>query len=94
MRGLVIHYQGKVRRALEGRGNDGRLDVRVVTPVPLNDDTTRLGRVAQRPLYFVFNFDGRPFASSKNVRVTSGRRYPDVEHWFIVPERERLMLSL
>lgn len=94
MRGLVVHYQGKVKRALEGRGNDGRLDVKVVTPVPVNGGTARLGRAAQRPVYFIFNFDGRPFAASKNVRITNGRRYPNVEHWFIGPERERLMMSL
>lgn len=88
MRGLVFHYQGKFRRALEGRGNYGRLEVRVITPLPLNGETAGLDRATQRPVYFVFNFDGRPFAASRNVTLASGRRYPNVEHWLILPERK------
>ncbi len=89
MKGIVIHYQGKVRRALEGRGNCSWLDIRVINPVPLNQETAALGCVAQRPLYFVFNFNGRPFAASQNVVLTKGRRYAGVEHWFIMPERKQ-----
>ena len=92
MRGLVVHYQGKVRRALEGRGNDSRLDVTVINPVPLSETEAKLGRATQRPVYFVFHFDGRPFAASRNVKLTRGRRYPDVEHWFVLPELERQAL--
>ncbi len=33
MKGIVVHYQGKVRRALEGRINERRLEVRVANPV-------------------------------------------------------------
>jgi len=89
MKGIVIHHQGKVRRALEGRTTDGRLEIETITPVPFNQDMERLGCATRRPIYFTFSFGGRPFAASQNVMLAKGRRYPDVEHWFIMSEPER-----
>jgi hypothetical protein len=89
MRGVIVHYQGGVRRAIYGRDNEGRLNVRVINPVPAQDEKSAPGCAAQRPIYFVFEFNGRPFAASHNVTLTKGRKYPDIEHWFVMPEHRQ-----
>ena len=86
MKGIVVHYQGKVRRTLEGQHNKGRLEVRVVNPIPSLQTQTAGGRAPQHPVYFVFELDGRPVAASRNVVLVRGRRYPEVEHWFVMPD--------
>ncbi len=86
MKGIVVHYQGKVRRRLEGQHNKGRLEVRVINPVPSGQAKTVGGRAAQHPVYFVFEFDGRTIAASRNVTLAKGRRYPEVEHWFVMSD--------
>ena len=91
MKGIVIHYQGKIRRALEGRVSDGRLDVKTITPVPLRQETVGVGCATRRPVYFVFSFGEQRFAASQNVMLTKGRRYPDVEHWFVMAEPKQLL---
>ncbi len=89
MKGIVVHYQGRVRRAVgEGRGK-GRLGVRVIYPVPAQHAGAGHGINAARPVCFVFELDGRVIASSRNVTLTKGRRYPEVEHWFVMPEHSR-----
>jgi hypothetical protein len=85
MKGIVIHHQGKIRRALEGRIRIGRLEIKAITPVPLKQEGTTRG-VVRRPVYFVFSIGGRTFAASQNVTLRKGRRYPDVEHWFVLSE--------
>ena len=84
MRGIVIHYENNIRRAIEGKVTQGRLSVRPILAVaPPQRETTA------RPLSFVFYEDGRVIAKSSRVLVTSGRRYPGVEHWFVLPEGVR-----
>ena len=81
MRGIVIHHQGGVRRHVEGRATGGRLSVRpVLSPLPPGSGITT------RPASFVFEDGGRVVAQSSRVLLTRGRRYPAVEHWFVLPE--------
>jgi len=92
MEGIVIHYNGRIKRFLRGRDNDTRLDVRAVAPVqkpfagPVLIDEPRPRNFGERPLYFVFTIDGRTIAASRRVSLMKGRRYPGVEHWFVLPD--------
>ncbi len=92
MEGVVIHYNGRIRRFLRGRDNDTRLDVRAVTPVQkpfagqAHIKEPRPRDYGERPLYFVFTIDGRTIAASRKVSLMKGRRYPGVEHWFVLPD--------
>ena len=83
MKGIVIHHQGKIWRALQGRSSVGRFAVLAITPVPFKQEETSRGFAARRPVYFVFTVGGRTIATSQNVTVRNGRRYPGVEHWFM-----------
>ena len=81
MIGTVIHHPKGVVRALGGRAGGGRLSVRPVLAVaPLG------GLVASRPVTYVFYEGERVIAKSSRLLLTRGRRYPDVEHWFVLPE--------
>jgi len=86
MKGIVIHHQGKIWRALQGRSSLGRFAVLAITPLPCKQEETSRGFAARRPLYFVFSVGGRTIATSQNVTVRNGRRYPGVEHWFMRSE--------
>ncbi len=99
MEGVVIHYNGRIRRSLRGRVNDIRLDVQVVTAVQktftgqahVEERPTR--DFGERPLYFVFTIDGRTIAASRRVSLMKGRRYPGVEHWFVLPDEPLRLTS-
>ncbi len=94
MKGIVIHHQGKIWRSLEGRVSIGRLEVKAITSVPWKQEGTSRGCAVRRPMYFVFSVGGRTFAASQNVTLRKGRRYPDVEHWFVLSEsRQHLELN-
>ena len=82
MRGIVIHHQKGVVRALSGRAGGGRLSVRPVLAVPPS------GEMSSRPVTYVFYEGERVIAQSPRVLLLRGRRYPDVEHWFVLPEAE------
>ncbi len=82
MRGIVIHHQKGVVRALSGRAAGGRLSVRPVLAVPPS------GEMSSRPVTYVFYEGERVIATSSSVLLTRGRRYPEVEHWFVLPEAE------
>ena len=84
MKGIVIHHQGKIWRALEGRVGIGHLAIKAITPVPLKLEGTTRG--IRRPIYFTFSVGGRTLAASQNVTLRKGRRYPEVEHWFVLSE--------
>ena len=84
MRGIVIHIGGRVRRSIGGRGNTGRLSVVPVMPAGITPS-----EVNARPVRFVFYDGDRQIASSSRVLLARGRRYPGVEHWFVLPEAER-----
>lgn len=86
MKGIVVHHQGKIWRSLEGRGSVGRLAVQAITAVPVKPEKASIGVQTRRPLYFIFSIGGRRFAASKNVTIRKGRRYPDVEHWFVLSD--------
>ncbi|CAN5490042.1 MAG: hypothetical protein H0T77_16800 [Pyrinomonadaceae bacterium] len=86
MKGIVIHHKGKIWRALEGRVSIGRLAIEAIRAVPLKPGGTSLESPVRRPVYFVFSVGGRTIAASKNVTLRKGRRYPGVEHWFVLPE--------
>ncbi|HYE65271.1 MAG TPA: hypothetical protein VD966_06795 [Pyrinomonadaceae bacterium] len=85
MRGTVIHARGHFRRCLEGRNNEGQITVKAIMPVAASQNGTEPAQ-AQRPLFYVFYYDGKSFAGSRKVVLAKGRRYPNVEHWFISPE--------
>ncbi len=89
MKGIVIHHQGRIWRALEGRVSIGRLEIKAFAPVPLKQEGMSRGCAVRRPVYFVFSVGGRTFASSQNVRLRNGRRYPEVEHWFCMSESQQ-----
>ncbi len=92
MQGVIIHYGGRIKRFLRGRENSARLGVTAVNPVPKSCETTphpgeRLPRdFWQSPLHFIFTVDSKTFAASRRVSLTKGRRYPEVEHWFVLPD--------
>lgn len=86
MKGIVIHYKGKIWRALEGRVSIGRLAIDAIPPIPMKHGGTTRERPARRPLYYVFTVGGRTIAASKKVTLIKGRRFPNVEHWFVLPE--------
>ena len=83
MNGIVIHHPEGVVRARGGRAGGGRLSVRPVLAV-----APPRGLIALRPVTYVFYEGGRVIAKSPRVLLMSGRRYPDVEHWFVLPEAE------
>lgn len=89
MKGIVIHHQGKIWRSLEGRVSIGRLAIQAITSVPLDQKGTASRFAVKRPLFFVFSVGGRTFAASQNVRLKKGRRYPNVEHWFVLPDPQQ-----
>lgn len=84
MRGIVVHSRGHFRRCLEGRNNEARLTVKAVMPVP--PQGTGCLTAQSRPVHFLFYYGSHAFAGSKRVVLLKGRRYPDVEHWFILPD--------
>jgi hypothetical protein len=92
MQGVIIHYDGRIKRFLSGRENGARLGVLTVNPVPKSFETPphpgeRLPRdFWENPLRFIFTVDGRAFATSRKVSLTKGRRYPEVEHWFVLSD--------
>ncbi len=92
MRGVIIHYDGRIKRFLQGRENGTRLSVLTVNPVPKSSETPphpgeRLPRdFWESPLRFIFTADSKTFAASRRVSLTKGRRFPDVEHWFVMPD--------
>lgn len=86
MKGIVIHHKGKLWRALEGRVNIGRLAIQAITPVPLKQEGMSHESAVRRPIYFVFSVGGRTIAAASNVTLKKGRRYPEVEHWFVPSE--------
>lgn len=86
MKGIVIHHQGKIWRALQGRNSVGRFAILAIAPVPLKQAGTSRGGAVRRPVHFVFSVGARSLATSQNVTFRNGRRYPEVEHWFMMPE--------
>jgi hypothetical protein len=82
MRGIVIHHQRGVIRAFRSRAGGGRLSVRPVLAVPPS------GEISSRPVTYVFYEGERVIASSPRVLLMRGRRYPEVEHWYVLPEAE------
>ena len=81
MKGIVIHYENGLRRAMEGRTNGGALSVQPIMAIAPTGGVIRI-----RPLSFVFYEGGKVIAKSSRVLLMKGRRYPDVEHWFVLPE--------
>jgi hypothetical protein len=83
MIGIVIHHPKGIVRALGGRAGAGRLSVRPVLAI-----APPRGEVASRPVTYVFYEGERVIANSPRVLLIRGRRYPEVEHWFVLPEAE------
>jgi hypothetical protein len=94
MKGIVIHHNGRIWRALEGRARIGRLEIQAITPVPFTPGGTSGESSVRRPVYFIFRVGDRTIAAAKNVTLKKGRRYPHVEHWFVPSElKQHLDLS-
>lgn len=83
MRGIVIHNDKGVVRALRSRAGASRLSVRPVLAL-----APPRGEISSRPVTYVFYEGERVIAQSSRVLLMRGRRYPDVEHWFVLPEAE------
>lgn len=86
MKGIVIHHNGRIWRALEGRVGIGRLEIQAITPVPFTQGGGNRESAVRRPVYFIFRVGDRTIAAAKNVTLKKGRRYPHVEHWFVPSE--------
>jgi hypothetical protein len=86
MKGIVIHHNGKIWRALEGRVSIGRLAIQAIAPVPCKPEGASGECTGRRPVYFIFRVGDRTIAAAKNVTLKKGRRYPNVEHWFVPSE--------
>ncbi len=86
MKGTIIHCGGRFRRILEGRGNNSQMNVEVqTTKLPPSEETENaLSR--SHLAHFTFYVDGKSFAASQKVMLTKGRRYPQIEHWFIAAD--------
>ena len=84
MTGIVIHHPKGIVRALGGRAGGRRLSVRPVLAV-----APPRGEVSSRPVTYVFYEGERVIANSPRVLLMRGRRYPGVEHWFVLPEAGR-----
>ncbi len=54
--------------------------------MPAHAEEPRQRDFVDGPLYFVFTLDGTTFAASRKVSLMKGRRYPGVEHWFVLPD--------
>ncbi len=80
MKGIVIHHENGISRAIHGKTKRGRLSVRLIQAVV----AAREKRTASPT--FVFYKDDRVIARSSRVFVMHGRRYPGVEHWFVFSE--------
>lgn len=78
MRGTVVHFRGKFRRSLERRGPNPRVKVEITLPESLDGEL-----VEQRPAHYAFFIDDELFAYSRKVSLRAGRRYSQVEHWFV-----------
>jgi len=84
MRGTVIHSGKQFRRCLEGRNNEYQLSVKAIMPALPTSEGPEYTAAQPRPTHFVFYCNGKSFTVSQRVILTKGRRYPNVEHWFIV----------
>jgi len=80
MKGIVIHHQNGISRAIEGKTRRGRLSMRLIQAVAGAQEKS-----SSKPTY-VFYEDDRVIARSSRVLVLHGRRYPAVEHWFVLSE--------
>ena len=86
MKGTVIHYGGRFRRILEGRNNNSQMKVEVQTPeLPISEEIEGT-LLTSRPAHFTFYVDGQSFAASRKVMLSKGRRYPQIEHWFVAAD--------
>jgi hypothetical protein len=79
MKGTVIHHNGRWHRLLPGRS---RVKVDVTLPEPLPDVAPPRPRPA-RPQLYAFFVNGILFAYTSRLELRRGRRYPDIDHWFI-----------
>lgn len=78
MRGTVVHFRGKFRRSLEQRGDNPRVKVEITLPESSSGES-----IEQRPAHYAFFIDDQLFAYSRKVTLRPGRRYSQVEHWFV-----------
>ena len=75
MQGVIIHYNGRIKRFLQGRENGARPGVLTVKPVPKSCETQphpgeRLPRdFWESPLHFIFTVDSKTFATSRKVSL-------------------------
>ena len=86
MKGTVIHCGGRFRRILEGRDNNSQVKVEVQTPELPSYEETEGAPSRSRPAHFTFYIDGQSFAASQKVMLAKGRRYPQIEHWFVAAD--------
>lgn len=83
MRGTVIHCNGRVWRSLEGQSQRKRLSVIAVSATA---SFSTPGEGPRRPVLFSFRDGERQIGGSTRVLLKRGRRYPGVEHWFVLPD--------
>lgn len=93
MRGTVVHFRGKFRRSLERHGVKPQVKVEITMSEGITaDDETgeHPGNPSdkQRPAHYAFFVNGELFAYSRKVTFFRGRRYSQVEHWFVCADTE------
>lgn len=86
MKGTVIHCNGRFRRILEGRDNKNQVKVEVQAVELASREETESASSGSRPAHFTFYVNGQSFAASPKVVLARGRRYPQVEHWFVAAD--------
>ena len=88
MKGTVVHFRGKFRRSIERQGVKPRVKVEITLPETLASGESEPD-TARRPAHYAFFVNGVLFAYSRKVTFTQGRRYSQVEHWFVCADDPR-----
>lgn len=86
MKGTVVHCGGRFRRVIEGRSNNSQVKVEVQNSEPSSPAEKEREDQRSSPAHFTFYINGQSFAASQRVTLIKGRRYPQIEHWFVAAD--------
>ncbi|HVG39650.1 MAG TPA: hypothetical protein VM870_10185 [Pyrinomonadaceae bacterium] len=89
MKGTIVHFRGKFRRSLERHGRKPRVKVEITLPETLAPREAEDDQTSPRPAHYAFFVNGELFAYSRKVTFAQGRRYSQVEHWFVCADDVR-----
>ncbi len=89
MKGTVVHFRGKFRRSIERKGIKPRVKVEITLPETLTNEESAGDEATRRPPHYAFFVNGELFAYSRKVTFAQGRRYSQIEHWFVCADDPR-----